>query len=301
VIESWIQEFHELSSHNPRVQSYALDISRRSGNLADSMRYLLPSGKVLNDVFRKQLQDAIVKAGSNIDVQRFCAAVVALPRPIPLEVLAAITNLSSPHISDICRDLSPGIIVGNNELSLADEDFEGFLEQESRDQVKDLKSAIAHHLWTTRNTTIYAATHVAASLLEADRGSDLVTLLQSEKEPSVITDPVLRREVQLQRLKLGIRICDELKAPVDAIKTLVIGTEAISTDDVIRRRLEHNPHLAAVCSAERASTLVLRDPNAYRYHGGLLFHLYCQDARHGNLLQGQSAPAPTRRMDETAF
>jgi hypothetical protein len=69
------------------------------------MQYLLPAGKGLNDVFRKQIQDAIVKAGSNIDVQRFCAAVVAPPRPIPSDVLAVVTGLSNAHIADICSDL----------------------------------------------------------------------------------------------------------------------------------------------------------------------------------------------------
>jgi energy-coupling factor transporter ATP-binding protein EcfA2 len=286
--DQWIQEFHELSSHNPRVQGYALDAGRRGGTLSDSMQYLLPAGKGLNDIFSKQIQDAIVKAGSDIDVQRFCAAVVALPRPVPLDALAAVTGLSNAHITDICSDLAPGIVVRNSELSLADEDFESFLDQESREQIKEIRVASAAHLWATRNTTAYAATHVAAALLDDGRGSDLVTLLQTEKEPSIISDPVLRREVQLQRLKLGIRICDELKAPVDAIKTLVIGTEAINTDDVIRRRLEHNPDLAAACSAERASTLVLRDPTAYHFHGGLLFHLYRQDARTSNRLQARA-------------
>ena len=288
VSDEWIQEFHHLSSHNPRVQRYALDAGRRGGKLSDTLNYLLPAGKGLNDVFRQQIRDAIVKAGSDIDVQKFCSAVVALPRPIPVDVFAAVTQLSKPHIADICSDLAPGIVFSNGELSLADEDFEGFLDQESRSLIETTRVAAAVHLWNTRNTTTYAATHVATLLLDSDRGNDLVTLLQTEKEPEIITDPVLRREVQLQRLKLGIRICDDLNAPVDAVKTLIIGTEAINTNDVIKRRLERNPDLAAACSAERASTLVLRDPEAYQYHGGLLFHLYLHDARAGHLLQARA-------------
>jgi energy-coupling factor transporter ATP-binding protein EcfA2 len=286
--DQWIQEFHALSSQNPRVQSYALDAGRRSGNRNDAIQYLLPAGKGLNEVFRRQIQDAIVKAGSNIDVRRFCAAVVSLPRPIPLDFLSGVTELSNAQIADICNDLAPGIAIRNAELSLADEDFERFLDQESSDFLPAIRTVAAEQLWSKRNTAIYAATHIAVLLLDANRGNDLVTLLQTEKEPAIISDPILRREVQLQRLKLGIRICDELKAPVDAVKTLIIGTEAINTDDVIRKRLEQNPDLAADCSAERASTLVLRDPNAYHYHGGLLFHLYRQDARADNLLQARA-------------
>jgi hypothetical protein len=288
VPNSWLEEFHVLSSHNPRVQYYALNASVRSNNVHDTIKYLLPAGKGLNEVFRKQIEDAITKSGSNIEIKKFCAAVVLLARPIPLTVLASVTELSAVLIADICNDLAPGIKESNGEVSLADEDFEHFLDEESRGQGDTTKTAIATHLWSARSTDPYAAAHVATALLRAGRGVDLVTLIQTEKEPAVISDPVLRREVQLQRLKLGIKICHELKAPVDAVKTLLIGTEAITTEDVIRTRLAYNPDLAAPCSAERASTLILRDPNEYQFHGALLFHLYRQDALKVDALQARA-------------
>jgi len=285
---TWVEEFHELSSHNPRVQYYALDTSRRSNKLGDAMQHLLPGGKGLNQIFRQQIEVAIVKSGSNIEIKKFCAAVVVLARPIPLPVLAWVTGLSDALIADICNDLAPGIKKApSGEVSLADEDFERFLDEESQDQEGAIKAEVATYLWSARNANPYAATHVATALIRADRGSDLVTLLQTEKEPSIISDPVLRREVQLQRLKLGITICHELKAPVDAVKTLLIGTEAITTEDVIRNRLAHNPDLAAACSAERASTLILRDPDEYGFHGALLFNLYRQDALREDGLQAR--------------
>jgi hypothetical protein len=285
---SWTNEFHELSSHNPRVQYYALNSSLSSGKLSDAMRYLLPDGKGLKEIFHGQIQAAILKSGSSIDIKKLCAAVVALPRPIPVPVLALTTQLSEALITDICNDLKPGIKLANREVSLADEDFERFLEEESAGLLDSIRTDVANLLWSSRASSSYAATHVAAALLKAQRGHDLVELIQTEKEPAIIVDPVLRREVQLQRLKLSIKICHELRAPVDAVKTLLIGTEAITTEDVIRNRLIHNPDLAASCSAERASTLILRDPNVYHNHGALLFHLYLQDAIRGDALQARA-------------
>ncbi|WP_158819896.1 ATP-binding protein [Granulicella sp. S156] len=288
VADSWTDQFHELSSHNPRVQYYALNSSLASGKLNDAMQYLLPNGKGLSDVFNGQIQAAILRSGSSIDIKKLCAAIVELPRPIPVSVLSSVTELSEALITDICNDLKPGIKLANDEISLADEDFERFLEEESKDLSNSLCTNVASILWSSRSASPYAATHVAASLLKANRGHDLVDLIQTEKEPAVISDPVLRREVQLQRLKLSIKICHELNAPVDAVKTLLIGTEAITTEDVIRNRLINNPDLAASCSAERASTLILRDPNEYRNHGTLLFHLYRQDAIRGDVLQARA-------------
>jgi hypothetical protein len=93
VSSAWIEEFHELSSHNPRVQYYALDASHRSNKLSDAMQYMLPGGKGLNQVFRQQIEAAIIKSGSNVDIKKFCAAVVVLARPIPLSSLQTFVTI----------------------------------------------------------------------------------------------------------------------------------------------------------------------------------------------------------------
>ena len=106
----------------------------------------------------------------------------------------------------------------------------------------------------------YAATHVAAALLVAGRGREIIGLINTEREPMAIGDPVLRREAQLQRLRIAMKVCREAGDTVDAILTLLIGAEALKTDAAIRRMLVENPDLAAYFARETSSRVILRDP-----------------------------------------
>jgi hypothetical protein len=57
---------------------------------------------------------------------------------------------------------------------------------------------------------------VASALLLAERGPELLQLAHEFPEPKAIRDPVRRREVQLQRLKLAMQVA---KQAGDTVKT----------------------------------------------------------------------------------
>lgn len=275
----WITDFHELSRHNPRVQEYALAESVKSDSPKSPIDYLRPNGKGLNDVFRSQMEYAVQKSGSQGSLERFCAALSVMARPIPLVDLASVSQLSIEQLRDISSDLAPGIRIEGEELALSDEDFEHFIQSAAGAGLAAAKAELASWLWGRRATDTYAATHIGAALLESRRGKDLIALIDEETEPAIIKDPVLRREVQLRRLRQAMAVCRDTGNTVDAVRMLIKGTEAITTDEIIRSRLIQNPDLSAACSAERASTMILRDSSQFSHHGTLLFHLILQDAR----------------------
>ena len=277
----WIADFHELSRHNPRVQAYALAESVKNDSPKHAIDYLRPNGKGLDDVFRSQLEYAVQKGGSQGSIERFCSAMSIMARPIPLVDLASVSQLSIEQLHDISSDLAPGIRIEDEELTLADEDFEHFLQSAAGAGLAAAKAELASRLWGRRSTDTYAATHIGAALLESDRGKDLIALIDEETEPAIIKDPVLRREVQLRRLRQAMAVCRDSGNTVDAVRMLIRGTEAITTDEVIRARLIQNPDLSAACSAESASAMILRDSSQFSHHGALLFHLILEDAKAG--------------------
>ena len=277
----WIADFHELSRHNPRVQAYALAESVKNNSPLRAIDYLRPNGKGLDDVFRSQLEYAIQKGGSQGSIERFCAALSVMARPIPLVDLASVSQLSIEQLRDISSDLAPGIRIKSEELTLADEDFEHFIQSAAGTGLTCAKAELASWLWRRRSTDTYAATHIGAALLESDRGKDLIALIDEETEPAIVKDPVLRREVQLRRLRQAMVVCRDSGNTIDAVRMLIRGTEAITTDEIIRARLIQNPDLSAACSAERASIMILRDSSQFSHHGTLLFHLILEDARAG--------------------
>ena len=110
IATNWIEEFHELSSHNPRVQYYALDASRRSRKLGDAMQYLFPGGKGLNQIFRQQIEAAIIKSGSNLDIKAFLCSGSSSCKTHTFAKHWKVLPASPRHfIADICNDLAPGI------------------------------------------------------------------------------------------------------------------------------------------------------------------------------------------------
>ena len=141
--DSWIEDFHHLSGGNPRVQRYALDYA--GAEPARALDYLRPHGKGLDQVFQEQLEHARHKAGQDQDITVFCAGLIALPRPVPIADLSAVTSLSEAHIRDLCADLAPGVRLTNRSIGFADEDFEHFIRTEAEAQLDPIQTRIADH------------------------------------------------------------------------------------------------------------------------------------------------------------
>lgn len=274
--DTWLEDFHHHSNGNPRVQRYALDYAGVEPMRA--LEYLRPQGKKLDQIFQEQMAHIRSKVGNTRDIKTFCSGLIALPRPIPLTDLAAVTHLTVAHIHDLCADLAPGIRLTNELIGFADEDFEHFIRAEAEIQLRPLQASIADHFLTRHLLDPYAATHLAAALLAAGRGREVIHLVATESEPKAIGDPILRREVHLQRLRLAMKVCRDTGNNVDAILTLLIGAEAFKTDAVIRRMLNENLDLAAAFARNTSSKTILRNSDEIEHHGPLLFHLMAADA-----------------------
>jgi len=275
----WADDFHYFSQGNPRVQSYALQYG--VSDFVRTLDYLRPQGKGLHQIFQQLLGDAERKAGGARTVDDFCAALIALPRPIPLQALEAITGTSAPCLRDMCADLAPGVIVSDERIGFADEDFEYFVRTRAAEGLAAAQGRAADWFMKWRDKDAYAAAHVAAVLYHARRGREVVDLVE-EPEPVAIQDPLLRREVQLQRLRTGIRVSTEQEDTASAVRSILAGAEAMRTEEAIHQLVVENPDLATAFMRESAARLVLMDAREIEHHGPLLFHLLLEDARAGN-------------------
>lgn len=280
--DSWINDFHHLSRGNPRVQRYALDYA--GNELRHALDYLLPHGKGLHQIFLEQFEHARHKVGQEQDIQAFCSGLIALPRPVPMVDLAVVSGLDAAHIRDLATDLAPGIRLINSLLSFADEDFEHFVRTEAEPCLDVTQERIADHFARCYTSDAYAAAHIAGALLAAGRKRELIDLINAEREPTAISDPVLRREIHLQRLRLAMKVCRETGNTVDALLTLLIGAEALNTNTAIRQTLIENPDLTAAFVRTTSAAAILREPRDIEHHGPLLFHIMAADARDQNAI-----------------
>ena len=272
----WIDDFHHFSSGVPRVQDYAFKVD--GAHPSTALDRLRPTGKSLGDIFQQQFCRALRKNGAPAEVTRLCAALIALPRPVPLSDLAPILDSTEPQVADICGDLAPGIRLQDRTVSFADEDFEDFVRAEGEDELASVRERAATRLLSRARDDRYAALHVATALVAADRGEDLLNLVEEEPAPMTVADPVLRREAELQRLRLAIKVCRKAGDVTRALRFVLIGAEGVKTETALRRLLVDNPDLAARFAPETAKRLILADSDHVEDHGPLLFHKLSVDA-----------------------
>ena len=279
---SWVDDFHHFSDGVPRVQDYAFKVDGAHPRTA--LDRLRPHGKSLPDIFQQQFDLALTKSGSSTEVARLCAALIALPRPVPLSDLAEVLESTEPEITDVYTDLAPGVRLQDGAVSFADEDFEAFVRAEGESELERARVRAADWLLSRADQDRYAALHVAAALVAAGRGEDLLHLVEAEPAPTAVTDPVLRREAEFRRLRLAIKVCREAKDMARALRFVLIGAEGVKTETAVRQLLSNNPDLAARFAPETARRLILSDANHVAHRGPFLFHKLSVDADRGDAI-----------------
>lgn len=280
--ESWIDDFDRLSSGVPRVQAYAFKVD--DAHPSTALDRLRPAGRSLKQIFRQLFDEALSKSGTPTEVASLCAGLIALPRPVPLSDLAAVLKSSKAQLTDICADLAPGFREHDDTISFADEDFEDFVRGEGSSQLADVQQASASWLLSRASCDRYAALNVASALVSAGRGADLLDLVEREPAPAAVADPVLRREAELQRLRLAINVCREAGNVPRALRFVLTGAEGIKTEVALRELLVSNPDMAAAFAHETAGRLILSDPDHIEDHGPLLFQKLSVDADRGDAI-----------------
>ncbi|QNP48155.1 hypothetical protein [Diaphorobacter aerolatus] len=275
----WITDFHDLSGGVPRVQSYALD--QLEGGPEAVLNLLRPTGKNLNDVFSARLDAATKKSGRG-DVNRLCAGLITMPRPVPIDALAQVAELQPAQVLDICSDLAPGVKLRDTLLSFADEDFEEFLRQRDATEMAAAQEAAASWMYAQCAVNPYAAMHVAQALVTTDRHAELIELVDRDSSPTIIVDPVIRREAEIVRLRLAIQVCRTVRDVPRALQFVLRGAEGMKTEAALRDLLLANPEMAAAFAFETVGRLLLSDPKQMDRHGPFLFHRIAFYARSGD-------------------
>ncbi len=291
---SWVEDFHDLSSGVPRVQAEAFRAARDTPIAA--INRLMPNGRSLGDIFRERFDEARAKGGTKGSLSRICAGLIALPRPVPLTALASVLEEPESEVLDVCRDLAPSIRYKDGLIGFADEDLEYFIRDAGTKDLPDIRHRVARWMLSSKDQDPYAAANVAGTLLVADLRSELLRLADTEPSPpaNVLPDPVLRREVELQRLRLAIQVCREAEDVPQALRFVLKGAESIQTEGALRGLLTENPDLAVRFAEDSVRRIVLSDPSCIEDHGAFLFHRLAVDGSAGDAI---SARHGKRKLD----
>ena len=100
-------EFHRLSNAIPRVQGYALE--KDASEIEAVLAALRPNGKTVENLIDSDLLTASIRQGDSRFHEKICPAMLALPRPVPVQYVAMLANTTEQAIRDFCIDMFPGI------------------------------------------------------------------------------------------------------------------------------------------------------------------------------------------------
>ncbi|WP_010322421.1 ATP-binding protein [Marinobacterium stanieri] len=273
--EVWIEDFHNLSNHNPRVQRYAFDYAESDPSKA--IKFLRPNGKGLDQIFEARFEEAILKEGNSEVLSLVCSSLIALPAPVPKKHLASVVGISIERVSDIVSDL-PGMRVLEDKVGFLDEDVEFFVREKAQSKLLEVYKRSASHFRANHEDDEYSAMHLASALFSAGQGQEIIKVIEENEAPKAIKDQIIRREVQRQRLQLAMKVCRSAGEPADAIFTLLVGAEAIKTDYAVEKIIAENPDLSVHFASDTVGRNILYSPNTYENHGRFLSYIVARDA-----------------------
>lgn len=258
--EQDIDEFHRLSSQNPRVQALALS---RNLPLSEILRALGPNPTTVEDTIGNLLDAAVAKlrdAAGTVEkthIDRICAGLAALRPLIPLSVLASMSGVKEAAVKSFAFDLGRPLLVTGDTIQFFDEPAETWFRDRFKPTAADLTTFVAS-LKPLAASSAYVASALPQLMLEAGHIAELVALaLSSEALPSA--SPVEKRDVELQRLQFALKACLRAKHYSDAAKLALKAGGESAGDERQRKLLQTNTDLAAVfMESDRIQELVSR-------------------------------------------
>jgi hypothetical protein len=258
--EQDIDEFHRLSSQNPRVQALALS---RKAPLGDILRALGPNPTTVADTIGSLLDGAVAKlrdvAGTveKTQIDSICAGLAALRPLIPLSVLASMAGVNEAAIKSFAYDLGRPLLISGDTIQFFDEPSETWFIERFKPTASNLATFIAS-LKPLAAKSAYVASALPQLMLEAGHIAELVELaLSSEALPDA--SPIEKRDVELQRLQFALKASLRAKRYTDAVKLALKAGGESAGDERQRKLLQANTDLAAVfMESDRIQELVSR-------------------------------------------
>jgi len=230
--ESDVDEFHRLTSQNPRLQATALD---QPGPLQDVLRSLGPNPQSVDAAIAGLLASAIkrikhernqVEKGS---IDAMCTALAVLRPLVPLAVLAELAGVPASAVRSLAVEIGRPLLVLDDSVQFRDEPVETWFRKEFRPISSELDSFIAK-LQPLALSSSYVASTLPQLMLEAGKLEELVDLaLTSGSLPQA--SPIEKRDVEIQRLQFALKASLRARLyPAAAKLALKAGVETAGDD-----------------------------------------------------------------------
>ena len=255
-----VADFDFLSSANPRVQALALS---RKLPLQDMLKALGPSPSTVERAIDELLARAVEKLKyreGSIEaeqIDQICQGLAVLRPLVPIGVLAEISGTTESAVRSFAYDLGRPLLVKGGSLHFLDEPSETWFRERFWPDKANLATFL-DRLKPLAATSSYVASTIPQLLLAAGRMDELVDLaLSADGLPT--SNPLERRDVEVQRLTFALKACLQEKRYAPAAKLALKVAGELAGVERQNDLIQGNTDIAsALLSPDRIDELVSR-------------------------------------------
>ena len=243
--DSEVDEFHSLTSHNPRVQSKALE---RPGSISNILLSLGSNPSNVNDTIGNMLDGALTELRKNLGeneqqhVNSLCAALAILSPFIPIQILASISGTEVSAVRSFANDFGGSLLVIGDAVQFQDEPVESWFRTKFKPDKDELAEFISN-LQVFAAESAYVAYSLPQLMLDAGQLNELIELALN---PRLLPDnEIERRNVLVQRLQFALRASLKECRYLDAAKLAMKAAQETAGDSRRWEMFQYNTDLAS--------------------------------------------------------
>ena len=240
-----VDEFHRLTSHNPRVQATAL---AQFDTLSDVLTSLGPNPTTVDDTISVLLQGSIEKLRDSVpgvereQIDAICAALSVLRPLVPIDVLSSASGVKAAAIRSLVSDLGNPLLLRGNTVQFRDEPVETWFRTRFKPNQRQLDEFI-EKLYPLASKSTFVASTLPQLMLEAGKLSELIELALSSVQ--LPTNPIEKRDVELHRLQFALKAGLRTNRFSDAAKLALKAAQETAGDTRQLQLLQANTDLVA--------------------------------------------------------
>lgn len=239
------EEFHRLTSANPRVQANSL--ATAAPDVATLLARLGPLVVTVEAQIQQQLEQALGGLRDNLPTEyhkhldNICIGLASLSPNIPIDILAKVAGVDISAVKSFVTDIGRSLWLYDDSVQFRDEPSETWFRQRFAAGKVDLERFI-HALEPLANNSAYAAEVLPQLYLQAELYDKLIELALSDDY--LPTDsPIDQRNIRIYRLQFALKAALKINKLKDALKLALRAGEETAGNERQAALLKHNVDL----------------------------------------------------------
>lgn len=223
-------EFHRLTSGNPRVQANALSV--QASSVLELLNRLGPIGTTVEKQIEQQLNAAVYAVKDSLSdsfqaqIDAVCLGLASLPPHIPIKILARAAGVSMDTIKSFVADIGRSLWLSDDSVQFRDEPAETWFRSSFLADRKNFETYI-QLLEPLADEYTYAAEVLPNLYLQAEQYDKLIEMALSDLYLPQ-ENPIDARSVRVYRLQFAFRAALKARKYHDAIKIAVRAGEEMA-------------------------------------------------------------------------